>query len=80
MEHEGSSPCSQELSTGPYPKPDRSSPHHPILSKVHINVIHLYRYNKIVKVHNVIQQPCFAKEITNGMVTSLPGTHYDKTR
>jgi hypothetical protein len=31
-EAEGSSPCSQELSTGPYPDPDGSSPYHPILS------------------------------------------------
>jgi hypothetical protein len=29
-EIEGSSPCSQEPSTGPYTEPDRSSPHHPI--------------------------------------------------
>jgi hypothetical protein len=31
-EPEGSSPCSQEPSTGPYPQPDRFSPYHPILS------------------------------------------------
>jgi hypothetical protein len=31
-EPEGSSPCSQEPSTGPYPEPDQSSPHYPILS------------------------------------------------
>jgi hypothetical protein len=31
MAHEGSSPCSQEPSTGPYPEPDQSSPYHPIL-------------------------------------------------
>jgi hypothetical protein len=33
-EPEGSSSCSQEPFTGPYPPPVRSSPHHPILSLV----------------------------------------------
>jgi hypothetical protein len=32
MEPEGSLPCSQEPSTSPYPKPDRSSQYHRILS------------------------------------------------
>jgi hypothetical protein len=32
MEHEGSSLCSQELSTGPYPEPVHSNPYHPTLS------------------------------------------------
>jgi hypothetical protein len=30
MDHEGSLPCSQELSSCTYPEPDCSSPHHPI--------------------------------------------------
>jgi hypothetical protein len=32
MELEGSIPCSQEPSTGSYPKPYQPKPHHPILS------------------------------------------------
>jgi hypothetical protein len=32
MEPEGSLPCSEELSTDPYPEPDKSSPYHLILS------------------------------------------------
>jgi hypothetical protein len=32
MEPEGSMPCSQEPSTGPYPEPYKSNPLHPILS------------------------------------------------
>jgi hypothetical protein len=42
---EGSSPCPQEPSTGPYPEPDRSSPYHTIpfyLCKIHFfNIVHL---------------------------------------
>jgi hypothetical protein len=32
MEPEGLLPCSQEHYTDPFPKPDQSSPYHPILS------------------------------------------------
>jgi hypothetical protein len=32
MEPEGSLPCSQEPSTGPYPELDQSTPYHSILS------------------------------------------------
>jgi hypothetical protein len=39
MKPEGSLPCSQKPSTGPYPGPDKSSPHHPILSKIYLNII-----------------------------------------
>jgi hypothetical protein len=34
MELEGSMLCSQELSNGPYPRPDQSSPYILILSKI----------------------------------------------
>jgi hypothetical protein len=40
MEPEGSLPRSQESSTGPYPKPDRFNPYHPILTKIHFNTVH----------------------------------------
>jgi hypothetical protein len=39
MEPEGWLPCSQELSTGPYPESDQSSPYHPILSNIQIKII-----------------------------------------
>jgi hypothetical protein len=40
IEPEGSLPCLQQSSTGPYPEPDRSSPYYPILSKIYFNIIH----------------------------------------
>jgi hypothetical protein len=39
MEPESSISCLQELSNGLYPEPDQSSPYHPILSKIHFNII-----------------------------------------
>jgi hypothetical protein len=40
MESEGSLPCSQEASTGLYPKSDRSSPYRlTYLSKIHFNIV-----------------------------------------
>jgi hypothetical protein len=39
MEPEGSLPYSQQLSAGPYPEPDQTSPYHPILYKIHFNII-----------------------------------------
>jgi hypothetical protein len=40
MEPEGSLPCPQEPSTDPYSESEQSNPYHPILSKIHFNVIH----------------------------------------
>jgi hypothetical protein len=40
MEPEGSLPCSQEPTIGPYPEPDQSSPYYCIhFSKIHLNII-----------------------------------------
>jgi hypothetical protein len=41
-EPESSLPCSQVPSIGPYPEPDRSSPHHPILSLRSILILSTY--------------------------------------
>jgi hypothetical protein len=40
MEHEGSLPYSQKLSTGLYSKPDQSNLYHLIPSKIHFNIVH----------------------------------------
>jgi hypothetical protein len=38
MEPEGSLPCSQQPATGPYPKPDASSPHPSFLISFHLRL------------------------------------------
>jgi hypothetical protein len=40
MEHEGSLPCWQQPSTGPYPETDQSSPYHAILFKIYFNIVY----------------------------------------
>jgi hypothetical protein len=40
MGPEGSLPCTQEPSTGPYPGPDRLSPYHYILSNIQFSIGH----------------------------------------
>jgi hypothetical protein len=42
MQPEGSLPCSQEPSTGPYPEPDRSSTYHPSFSSKIILILSTY--------------------------------------
>jgi hypothetical protein len=39
-ESEGSSPCSQQPSTAPYPEPDRSTPYRSYLSNTHPDIVH----------------------------------------
>jgi hypothetical protein len=51
MEPEGSLPCPQEPSTGPYPKPDQSKLYHPILSLWYINTSIMFL--------DIIHQPVF---------------------
>jgi hypothetical protein len=39
MEPKFSLMCSKELNTGPYPKPDKSGPHSPIIDWVPVNTV-----------------------------------------
>jgi hypothetical protein len=39
MVPKGSVPCLQESFADPYPEPGHSNPYHPILSKIHLNII-----------------------------------------
>jgi hypothetical protein len=56
MQSEGSLPCSQQPSTGPYPKPDQTSPYHPVLS--------LLRFILVLSTH-----PCLG--LPHGLFTSV---------
>jgi hypothetical protein len=42
MKPEGSIPYSQEPSNGPYPEQYQSNPLHPILSKIHFDIVYPY--------------------------------------
>jgi hypothetical protein len=52
MEPKRSLPCWQESSTAPYPEPDQSSPYHPILSKIHFNIVTCYVTGDAVQIVN----------------------------
>jgi hypothetical protein len=53
MEPEGSLPCSQEPSTGPYPEPNRSSPYHSLY------LFYLYNFY----IFNTAQVPLLVRNI-----------------
>jgi hypothetical protein len=48
MEPEGSLPCSQEASIGPYPELDQSNPYHPILPLLRSISVHLILHDLII--------------------------------
>jgi hypothetical protein len=59
MEPEGSIPCSQEPSTGPYPEPYQSNPLHSIpsyLSKIHFKPIIITIIIQILILH-ILKEP-----------------------
>jgi hypothetical protein len=51
MEPEGSIPCSQEPSTGPYLEPHQSNPHHPAVTTTIINTMTLENVKFIVQAY-----------------------------
>jgi hypothetical protein len=42
MKPEGSLPCSQQPSSGPYPEPDQSSSYHPIVCQKYILILYTH--------------------------------------
>jgi hypothetical protein len=76
MELEGSLPCLQGPSTGPYPEPDESSPYHSIrISKIHFSLIS-YLKNRVGLWDHVAVCVCvyvFSLSLLgNGPVETLP--------
>jgi hypothetical protein len=59
MEPQGSLPSSQTTTTASRPAPDRSNPHHILLSKINFNTVPIYAYfSKVVSSLQIFQLKC----------------------